>query len=154
MQRYIFENNNPGRETAYASFEEFVLKHGEVFEAPPTKKPRPKGFRKGRDKMCFMNSTHAAFEHGWSYVEGFGTGYIPAHHAWVVDDDGNVVETTWKQAGSTYFGVKFSDEQWRLSISLTGVYGVMNAVLMEQPYTPEGHVAALRAALAEKRRAA
>jgi len=159
MQRMVFTHNNRRRLAAgmempaYASFEEFVLKHGEVFEAPPEKQPRPKGFRKGRDKGCFRNSVYAVFEHDdWQYVEGYGVGMIPAHHAWVLDTEGRVVETTWKTSGSTYFGVQFSEEEWRLTMSLTNVFGVFNEVLMEQPYTPEGYVAALRAALAEKRK--
>lgn len=156
MARSVYEHNSRrlGREpdTGYASFEEFVLKHGQAFVPPPEKKPRPKGFRKGRDKMCFMNATHAAVERDWAYVEGFAVGFIPAHHAWTVDADGNTVEATWKTSGDSYFGVVFPDAVWRVTVRMTGVYGMKNELLLEEPYTPESYVERAEAAMKEGRR--
>jgi len=143
MQRYVHTVNNRGQKPeGYASFEEFVLAHGQVFEAPPAKKPRPKGFRKGRDKLCFMNATHAAFYGDeYHYVEGFAVGgFFPVHHAWVTDAEGNVVETTWKTSGGQYFGVPFSMNVVGATIRATNVYGVFNAVLLDQPYDPDSYV--------------
>jgi hypothetical protein len=156
MQRYVHDANTRGghgKRLAYASFEEFVLTHGQVFEPPL--RPRPKGVRNGTDKMCFRNAGHVALDHdrdGWQYVEGYGIGIIPAHHAWVLDADGNVVETTWKESGSAYFGVVFPDDLWKLTINLTGVWGVLGEFLLAEPYTEAGYRERLRAALKVKRR--
>jgi hypothetical protein len=54
----------------------------------------------------------------YSYVEGYAMGVIPVHHAWCVDKDGNVIDTTWSatervpgtmraKVGTWYFGVEF-----------------------------------------------
>jgi hypothetical protein len=148
MGRYIHRHNaavmNREPTTGYATFEEFVLAHGEAF-TPPTK-PRPKGFRKGTNKMCFRNATHATFDRdGWTYVEGFATGMIGVHHAWALDPDGNVVETTWKDSGTAYFGVRFPKEVVSRTMVATNVYGVANPVLLDALYEPEDYMERLKA---------
>jgi hypothetical protein len=144
MQRSVMEHNahRIGREPlAYGSFEEFVLAHGQSFTPPPAKHPRPKGFRKGRNRLCFMNATHATLgwneREGWRYVEGFATGFITCHHAWALDGDGHVVETTWKDSGSAYAGIAFPHEVVRDAINLKGTYGLLGQALLEKPYDPE-----------------
>jgi hypothetical protein len=139
MQKSVMAHNARAMGRAphhYASFEEFVLTHGQSYEPP--KKPRPKGFRKGRDKQCFSNATDAViWREGFRYVEGFGTATISCHHAWVLDQDGNVIETTWKDAGSAYVGVEFPEEVMREATYLKGTYGVFCETLLEEPYDPE-----------------
>ena len=71
-------------------------------------KPRPKGVRKLRDKLCFWNAFCRSEEFGWRYVEGWAlTDGVPIHHAWCVDDKGTVIETTWKDLGEFYYGCTF-----------------------------------------------
>ena len=65
---------------------------------------------RGSKKECFYNAfLQAAGHEGLFYAEGLaisGIG-IPIHHAWVVDEDGAVHETTW-DTGIEYFGVAIS----------------------------------------------
>jgi len=129
---------------AYPTYAEFLLVHGQAFVPPAV--PRPKGIRKGTDKQCFANANHVAANHLWTYVEGYGTSYIPCHHAWVVDDDGNVIETTWRAPGVSYLGVPFPQDIVELSMLVTGYYGVMGPHMLMEPYTEESYRARLQAA--------
>ena len=62
---------------------------------------------------CFENSLRAArmlagSDEDWMYCEGFA--YQPRFdmlfpHAWLVDNSGIVLETTWHERGATYHGV-------------------------------------------------
>lgn len=76
-------------------------------EFPPIS--RPKGIRKRRDKACFWNALHVAMQRPeYGYTEGFAlTADAPAwlHHAWVVDEDGQAIDVTWKTPGLRYVGV-------------------------------------------------
>ena len=130
----------------YPTAAEFLLIHGQAF-TPPTR-PRPKGMRKGSDKQCFSNATNAAYWDNHRYVEGYATSFIPVHHAWVLDGDGTLIETTWAKPGDAYFGVVFPQDIVDLSMLLTGFYGVFNRFLMEEPYTEDGYRERLKAARA------
>ena len=128
----------------YPSYAEFVLIHGQPFVPPAV--PRPKGVRKGTDKQCFANANHVASNHLWTYVEGYGTSYIPCHHAWAIDDDGNLIETTWRTSGASYLGVPFPQDIVDLSMLVSGYYGIFGPHLLMEPYTEEGYRARLQAA--------
>ena len=66
----------------------------------PWKHSEPRG--------CFRNAAMYAIDHkGIRYVEGYATSIIPAHHAWCIDKDDCVLELTWKEVGTNYFGVEF-----------------------------------------------
>ena len=98
-------------------FAKFVMDHGRYW----TPQARPAEFAKGEDRQCFANSQHEAVMAKWRkeklwYCEGYalsgeldklGAGF-PIHHGWLVDDEGRVIDVTWRQPGtSTYFGVPF-----------------------------------------------
>lgn len=98
----------------YAGPPDFVLRHGECFEASPL--PRPYPYRRYRAKQaCFFNAGRLVFEHpdALTYVEGYAFGApelpTPILHAWCVEGDGRVIDPTWQhipQRGP-YFGVRF-----------------------------------------------
>jgi hypothetical protein len=80
---------------------------------------RPRGFRIGRRKKCFLNAALAVcdpdreeFYPTLSYVEGYAAlpGMPPFHHAWVALDDQHAVELTVKDnpLDMIFFGVSFS----------------------------------------------
>lgn len=58
-------------------------------------------------RACFRNAALFALEHRLPYIEGYAMSIIPVHHAWCLDHDGRVIEVTWKELGSAYFGVRF-----------------------------------------------
>ncbi len=87
----------------YLGMEDFLLQHGRWY----TPQPLPSTVKRLRIKECFRNSLMTACEHGYKYVEGLAFGCVmPVHHAWNVDDKGNVIDTTW-ESGEAYFGVEF-----------------------------------------------
>lgn len=107
------------------SMESIVLKHGIAYPAPII--ARPKGIKKGKDRQCFTNAYHICIENkGFKYIEGFALSIIPVHHAWVLDEDGNVIETTWKEAGEEYYGIELDIPWVNKVIYETKVYGALN----------------------------
>jgi len=87
---------------------------------------------------CFKNAALLAMEHPeLTYVEGFATCVIPMHHAWCVDPDGNVVDSTWRTLGTSYFGIPMSTDYVRETALRTGLYSVFfNMRNRELIYTP------------------
>jgi len=113
---------------ASKTYEGIVLDHGQEYEPPV--RPRPVGVRKGKNKLCFMNSYGLAFEKGWQYVEGYALSGIvpfPVLHAWVVTDSGEVIETTWKDSGVAYFGIPFDFDFIHKVLLETRTHGVIDA---------------------------
>jgi hypothetical protein len=97
----------------------FVLMHGQVWKRLGQ---RPAGMRLGRAKDCYKNATNAVLDcPAWRYVEGYAhhrLGII-AEHAWAVDEQGRVIETTWPDAGTAYVGVAFDEAALRRAICAT-----------------------------------
>ena len=88
--------------------ESFVLEHGQEM---PFVTERPPDVRKGRMQRCFMNAARLAIgqPERFTYCEGFAdAGTIPMYHAWVLDELGRAVETTWPDLADSYYGVAFN----------------------------------------------
>lgn len=110
-----------------ALLQRFVLRNG----AEMPGRARPKGMRKLADRACFRNSTMAAARYGWRYCEGLASSAALKHcgfvtlHAWNLDDDGNLVDLTWKDpANSLYLGLVIPDAQQRMVEQ--GTYGLLD----------------------------
>lgn len=92
-------------------------------------KPRPAGVGKRRSGRCFYNAHRLAEARGWQYAEGFAwrdsIGF-PIHHAWTIDEAGEVVDPTWERPWeASFLGVVF-DWQTIARVQLaTGVYGML-----------------------------
>lgn len=106
----------------YQGMEDFVLKEGKIFwEVSPDQPSRGKKNRyKPRFmKACFDNSYKAAVASRGAlrYIEGFAyNGFLPVHHAWNIDAQDRVIDTTWwgdgglydnPPVGTAYMGVEF-----------------------------------------------
>ena len=98
----------------YLSHEAFFLKYGLQF----TPQPFPSKFKKWHGEMgdCSLNALllACAYQNELHYVEGFAlsakiAAESPHLHAWCVDNDGNVVDPTWrdKLMGQEYCGLVF-----------------------------------------------
>jgi len=90
--------------------------------------PLPKGFKRGKERMCFMNAYRLAASRGdLHYVEGYASHLIPTHHAWVVDDDGNVIDPTWPDVEPgekrSYLGTKIPMPALMAQMMRFGTYG-------------------------------
>jgi len=115
-------NTNGRREASkdcYACRDEFVLGEGMFWTTDwerSTQVLESYGFAHLIKKRCFANSQQVMEEvglsKGWSYVEGLAcsTFGLPLHHAWLVDEEGLVLDPTWDE-GDFYLGVPF---QWRM----------------------------------------
>lgn len=104
----------------YGSTYEFVLRHGEEFEAIAL----PEEYEYAPPKLCFANAIMMAEEHGLDYVEGYAMADalelpLPVHHAWNTDAEGRLIDVTWgaillgspeRQAlpNGAYLGIRFS----------------------------------------------
>ncbi|OGC89255.1 MAG: hypothetical protein A2W25_04305 [candidate division Zixibacteria bacterium RBG_16_53_22] len=92
----------------YGCPEEFVLKNGRQW----TPAPLPPDIPRMTVKECFRNAAMLALEHPeLTYVEGYALSIISTHHAWCVDKEGRVVDPTWPEVGTEYYGVPF-DKAW------------------------------------------
>ena len=118
---------------------EFMAEHG-VWYTPP-ERPRPKGFRKMTDRRCYGNS-FTVMHRGFTYVEGWAANFMgmPIHHAWVVDDEGNMIDPTWRQVGLAYYGVPFAKGFVYDMVAKGMTYGVLDKIDYSQPL-PEGAIA-------------
>jgi hypothetical protein len=90
----------------------YILERGQPW--PTGDRPRPIGLHKGHDKACFRNAGRLVLDKRFPvYVEGYATtrdGWW-VHHAWCADENGVVVETTWRELGGSYFGVAMTARQ-------------------------------------------
>lgn len=91
----------------------------------------PHGVRRGREKYCYKNAALLAMdEENYTYVEGYAVISkelpVPLEHAWVVDNNGLVVEVTWEKPGSEYFGIPFNSCYLVEQLFKNRVYGLLN----------------------------
>jgi hypothetical protein len=94
--------------------------------------PLPDGMERGEPKLCFQNAGRLAFD-GWTYCEGLAIREslgLPLAHAWVLDDDGKVVDPTWDRPEEThYLGVVVPFESYRRAVLRHKVWGVLDTGL-------------------------
>lgn len=108
----------------------YVLEHGKPYymDAKSFNGPR------GQARMCYQNSYQAATRNeGLTYVEGqVNIGLLSIPHAWTVDKQGNVRDSTLHAPSGKaveskgYFGVPFDNEYLMKTALKTGVYGVIS----------------------------
>ena len=105
----------------YFCLMDFVLQHGRYWM------PGSVCWAKGAS-ACYVHAAKAAIRNReYTYVEGYAVGaFIPVQHAWLVDKHGLVIETTWSQVGSGYFGVPFRTDYIRKQVKATGVYSMID----------------------------
>jgi hypothetical protein len=114
---------NPPKHLKYCCIEEFVLKEGRFMGS---RSKLSDDFPLDPMKQCFGNAYRRMMHKKLHYCEGFAsTGIIPVHHAWLVDMQGNVIDTTWVD-GLEYYGVEFETEYVIGTVLARGCYGVID----------------------------
>lgn len=99
---------------------------------------RPRWLLSGQAKQCFLNATAIALvRDDVTYVEGFALDPgipIPVEHAWLVDDNGHVIDPTWDESrGHLYYGVPFEKDFVATMMKQSGgECGVLDHRLMRQ----------------------
>jgi hypothetical protein len=77
-----------------------ILEHGQAYELDREASAQQPN---GKLQECFKNAALAAYDSDLTYVEGFAHrsgGVLMAHHAWVINTDGKVLEVTWRDGGN------------------------------------------------------
>ena len=89
----------------YRNVYDFVLREGRFFEP----RPRPEQITLRHIGECFRNAFLTMVRTGLEYAEGYAvvSGKVPVLHAWNVDAEGSVIDSTWEPVGSIYFGIVF-----------------------------------------------
>lgn len=128
----------------YASEADFILKHGRAFEW----RALPHGVRMGVARQCFRNAVRLALRKPrfYTYVEGYAINAwvadYPVAHAWCVDPEHFVVDTTWEE-GADYFGVPFRAEYVRrMAGARREVYSLIDNKEMGFPLLMGAHAVA------------
>jgi hypothetical protein len=90
-----------------------VLEHGR-FWLPAPDKEQPKRMA---PRQCFKNAYQLSYMghtycEGWAVPQGVGIGLL---HAWVLNEQGQVLEPTWEQPGTAYLGVAAAEE-WHMDM--------------------------------------
>ncbi len=128
MNKFIISRTGI-KDYKYKGMYDLVLKEGSFFIPPEKNKPRPEGMIKGKDKDCYANAARLALDNSnYTYVEGIATPdfiELPIQHAWCIDNKDNVIDPTWKTAGSVYYGVPFNTEFLRETILKTEIWGLI-----------------------------
>jgi len=108
------------------SIEALVYREGRAFDPPS--KPRPFGILKGKNGQCYKNAYYLAERISGTYVEGIAASSFgfPLQHAWVLDKHNQVIETTWKDPGTAYYGIALGWDFIHQVLLETEVYGVLN----------------------------
>lgn len=91
-----------------------LLQHARTFASLDT---NPDWFTRGHAKQGFDNATQVLVSRGTAGDTGirYAAGYamdaelpIPMQHAWLVDEDNQVIDPTWRDTtGNLYFGIVF-----------------------------------------------
>ena len=104
---------------------DILLAHGRHF----TPAKRPSKVPKMKIKECYANATRLALSYSnLTYCEGFAlyAGLFPVQHAWVVGDNGVVIDPTWSPVGVEYFGIPFDEEYLLSAMKKSNYYGIMD----------------------------
>lgn len=119
-----------GRETAIRSL---MLEYGRPFYMGE----RTFAVQRGTPKQCYMNAYKLAdWNSRLTYVEGWcHMGLIPIEHAWCIDRQGQVHDSTLPEA-SGYFGIPFRPDYVRATALRTRVYGIIGLSNRELLTTP------------------
>ena len=72
----------------------------------------PAEYLPGLPNNCFSNTLHLCIaDPSLTYVEGYAGAIIPIHHAWALDAEGRVIDTTWDDPeGRSYLGIPFQTD--------------------------------------------
>lgn len=84
----------------------------------------------GLPRQCFFNAgTLAINQPHLRYCEGLAASAdlpLPVPHAWVVDEQGRAVETTWRKPGVAYLGAVFQPDAFFQLLEEVKIWGVFD----------------------------
>lgn len=115
----------------YSDVTKFILEHGELMAEFS---PQHADFPRGQMGECYSNAGRAANGKRLRYVEGYavpGTIPFPMMHAWLVDEEGRIIDPTWPD-GAAYYGVIIPrDAMWEI-LMRTQVWGIFDNLWLDK----------------------
>lgn len=105
-------------------FHQFLLRNGRVMSAATL----PENMKAGPPRACFSNSYEVAKEYNVHYCEGYAdAGFgILIHHAWNIDENDVVIDTTWDDAEKCqYFGISLPFNELEEEIERNGKHAIL-----------------------------
>jgi hypothetical protein len=105
----------PNLDWKYGGFEELILDCGIEMNFTPL----PENIERGLPKNCYYNCFELLKNNfALTYCEGYALDPelpLPLIHAWLVDNDGKVIDPTWDDCNAAYLGIPF-DTKWFISL--------------------------------------
>jgi hypothetical protein len=109
----------------------FIRDHGVLMEEFSSEHAE---FRRGKLGDCYMNAGRVVYDRpDLRYVEGYavpGNIGIPLMHAWLVDEDGRVIDPTWAD-GAAYYGVIIPKDVYSACLMGLGYWGIFDNLWMK-----------------------
>ncbi|BAZ47091.1 hypothetical protein NIES4102_41370 (plasmid) [Chondrocystis sp. NIES-4102] len=109
-QAQFARETRPNLYWKYAGFEELVLDLGVEMSFSPLPEDIKLGFQKG----CYYNSFRVLVDNpDLIYCEGYALQSdlsLPLIHAWLVNEDGQIIDPTWNNCNTVYLGIPFNTE--------------------------------------------
>jgi len=115
-----------GESLTYLGLDDLIRREGRPFQP----RPLPSCYSRRTPNQCFKNAYDMLLEdQNLRYVEGIATsGVLPVHHAWNIDENDEVVETTWQwredYRPQAYYGIVIPDDLVMTVVDATGYYGL------------------------------
>lgn len=124
IQKELLERNgNFTKINGYYNIAHFVHDNGIGMSVPTDDY-----FALGEMKECFFNAFDLVQRNSsLIYVEGYACGIIPVHHAWCLDLERKVIETTWTDDHrDAYYGIPMDFDYVKRAVFRKKTYGVID----------------------------
>jgi len=114
-QAQLMRQIHPQPDWKYGGFEELILDRGIEMEHAPLLED----IDRGMPKSCYHNCFQLLKDNlDLTYCEGYALYSelpLPLIHAWLVDEDGKVIDLTWDEPDTVYLGVPF-ETKWFINL--------------------------------------
>jgi hypothetical protein len=115
----------------YGEVTKFILDHGSLMTEFS---PQHAEFPRGPMGECYSNAGRAASGTRLRYVEGYAvpsTIPFPMMHAWLIDEEGRIIDPTWESAAAYYGVVIPTATMWEI-LMRTEVWGIFDNLWLDK----------------------
>jgi hypothetical protein len=120
----------------YWGIEDFVHQNGMQFSEIIF----PDWLLYGRTGECFKNAFELVLRYpSLTYCEGYAASFFHLHHAWCVTSHGEVVDPTWRDGSTDYFGIPFHFDYVHHVVCEKKSFGLLGNFEMNYPLLTGEH---------------